>query len=228
MLKRLKRAVIVLLAVALFGLGIYCGVKLSPRFGPGSGIKVRTSVSLLQRVQTLSELVTVKYVIQQAERLQDVKWYGENDIVILAYGIVKAGIDFRRMKPEDLQVDGNCIRVTLPPAQVTDAYLDDSQTRVIDRKTGLLRSFDKDLEQSVRQTAVEDIRLGALRGGIRQDAEERARAQVTSLLGQLGFETVEIQFLWRADTGAASDKDAVPESKAIDLAPRETLERRAP
>jgi hypothetical protein len=56
-----------------------------------------------------------------------------------------------------------------------------------------LRSFDKDLEQTIRRIAVEDIRLAALRGGIRQEADERARAQLRSLFLQLGFERVEFR-----------------------------------
>jgi hypothetical protein len=228
MLKNLKRSIAVLLVVLLFGLGVYCGVKLSHRFDFGSGTKVRTSISLLRQVQTLSQLVTVKYVIQQAERVQDVKWYGENDVVILANGIVNAGVDFNRLNLGDLQVNGKSVRVTLPSAQVTDAYLDDKQTRVIDRKTGLLRSFDRDLEQTVRQTAVQDIRLAALRGGIRQDAEKRAREQVANLLRQLGFEQVEIRFAWRPDSGTTGAPSGVLESNVIDLTPRETLERPAP
>jgi hypothetical protein len=228
MLKKLKRAVAVLLVVMLFGLGMYCGVKLSGRFSFGPGTKVRTSISLLQQVQTLSQLVTVKYVIQQAERLQDVKWYGENDVLILASGIVNAGVDFSRMSPADVQADKKSVRITLPSPEVTDAYLDDKQTRVIDRKTGLLRSFDKDLEQTVRQTAVEDIRLAALRGGIRQDAEKRARAQVTNLLRQLGFEEIEIRFVWKPGAGPAAEKAGLPESNFSDRTLRETVERPAP
>jgi hypothetical protein len=64
---------------------------------------------------------------------------------------------------------------------------------VVERSTGFLRAFDKDLEQNIRHDAIEDIRLAALRSGIRQDAEERARAQLKNLFLQLGFEKVEFQ-----------------------------------
>jgi hypothetical protein len=54
-----------------------------------------------------------------------------------------------------------------------------------------LRSFNKDLEQTARQNAVDDIRRAARSGGILKDAEERARAMLTHLFRQLGFEEVE-------------------------------------
>jgi hypothetical protein len=81
----------------------------------------------------------------------------------------------------------------LPRAQITDAYLDEKQTRVVERATGFLRQFDKDLEQSTRQTAVEDIRRAARTGGILQDADERARSQLKDLFQRLGFEEVEFK-----------------------------------
>jgi hypothetical protein len=118
---------------------------------------------------------------------------GENRILFLAHGIVKAGIDLKQMKPEDIEINGKHITLKLPNAQITDAYLDDRQTKVIERKTGFLRSFDKDLEQNVRQSAVDDIRRAARQNGIQRDAEERARLQVENLLLQLGFEKVEFK-----------------------------------
>lgn len=36
-----------------------------------------------------------------------------------------------------------------------DAYLDDASSQVIDQTTGLLRAFEKDLEQTARQNAVD-------------------------------------------------------------------------
>ena len=45
---------------------------------------------------------------------------------------------------------------SLPPPELTDAYLDDRRSQVIDHTTGLLREFDKDLEQTAREQAVLD------------------------------------------------------------------------
>jgi hypothetical protein len=90
-------------------------------------------------------------------------------------------------------VSGKKIAIKLPPPQITDAYLDDKQTQVIERTTGLLRVFDKNLEQTARQNAIDDIRRAARNSGILKDAEERARAQLTSLCRRLGFEEVEFR-----------------------------------
>jgi hypothetical protein len=141
-------------------------------------------------VQTLSQLVTVKYVLEKVVVMEDVKWFGESRVLLVANGVVKAGVDFSLLKAEDVRVTDKTIALRLPAAQITDAYLDDRQTRVVERTTGLLRTFDKDLEQTARLMAVDDIRRGARSAGILKDADDRARAQVQNLFEQMGL-TVE-------------------------------------
>jgi hypothetical protein len=62
---------------------------------------------------------------------------------------------------------------------------------VIDHTTGLLREFDKDLEQTARETAVLDLRLAARQNGIINDANQRARLELAVFLHQAGYEQIE-------------------------------------
>jgi hypothetical protein len=164
---------------------------------PSGAARAYDTPVLLQQVQTLSELVTVKYVVEKIEIWDDPPsgWRqfvaGDNRILLLARGVVKAGVDFHQMKSEDFKVQGKTLWINLPQARITDAYLDDKETKVIERSTGFLRSFDKDLEQNVRRTAVDDMRQSASRGGILKDANDRARTQLASFFHQMGFERVE-------------------------------------
>jgi len=111
-------------------------------------------------------------------------------VLLLAHGVVKAGIDLKRLQPSDVSISGKTISVRLPVPQITDAYLDDTQTQVIDHSTGLLRAFDKDLEQTARQNAVDDIGRAARKGGILEDADKRARIEIETFLKRAGFESV--------------------------------------
>jgi hypothetical protein len=212
---KLNRAFFPLLVI-LFALGIFCGMKLSRWFGASA--RTLNTVAILQQVRTLSELVTVQYVIEKIEGLEVPSEHfigqiigSENRVLILAHGTAKAGIDLAKIKPEDLQVSGKSITITLPRAQITDAYLDDNLTKVIDRKTGLLAPSDKDLEQTVRQIAVDDIRRAARTGGILRDADQRARLQLKTLLLQLGFEKVSF--------AGATISDALPFNDAPSSTP---------
>lgn len=196
---KLNRAVFPMLVI-LFGLGVFVGAKFPRWFFFNSKPRDLSSVAILQQVKTLSQLVTVQYTIEKIEGLEVPSEHlvgqligSENRVLIVAHGIVKAGIDLEKLTPDDIRVSGKTITISLPHAQITDAYLDDSQTKVIDRKTGILAPPDKDLEQTVRQNAVDSIRRAARSGGILNDAESRAKAQIETLFKQLGFEKVEFQ-----------------------------------
>ncbi len=187
------------LVTAALILAILCGLAVVFSYvwarlpGLSSPPRISNTATLLTQVQTLSQLVTVKYVLEKVVLLEDVQWYGENRVLMVAHGVVKAGVDLAEIRPEDIQISKHRIVLKLPPARVFDTYLDDKQTEVVERTTGLLRSFDKDLEQNARRQAVADINRAARTGGILKDADERARAQLTNLFRQLGFEEVEFR-----------------------------------
>lgn len=151
------------------------------------------SVVLLTKVQNLRQLVTVKYVMEKVVNYDDAKWYGDNRVVLVAHGVVKAGIDLEMLKPGDIQTSDTEISIKLPPPRVTDVYLDDRRTEIVERSTGLLRSFDKDLEQDARNIATAELREAAEKNGILSDAKERAKTELSALLHQLGFAEVRFE-----------------------------------
>jgi hypothetical protein len=175
------------LAIAL-GVALFVTLLFYRPLTLGAPPKIQSTATIIQQVQTLSELVTVKYVLEKVVILDDIKWYGENRVLLVAHGIVKAGVDLQEIKPEDVRVQDKKIVLKLPRARITDVYLDDQKTRVVDRSTGLLRAFDKDLEQNARRQAVDDLRIAARMHRIYEDAEERARLQLGNLFHQLGYE----------------------------------------
>lgn len=165
-----------------------------------TGPKIAPSPIMLQQVQTLSQLVTVKYVVEKVVLLEDpLNVYGfefsfENSrVLMVAHGVVKAGVDLKELKPGDIETSGKTVIIKLPPSRITDCYLDDKLTEVLERKTGLLRSFNKDLEQNARRQAVDDINRAARNDGILRDADERAKTQLTTLFQQMGYEQVKFK-----------------------------------
>ncbi len=176
-----------LLAVILLILGVIIGVFIPHLKNQNAKEKIYDTATVLKQIKGLSELVTVKYVVERVIVLEDVKWYGENRVMLVVNGIVKAGVDLSRLKQEDIVRDGTNIVISLPPAQITDVYIDEKNTQVIERSTGLLRKFDKDLEQNARRQAVDDLRRAARYGGILTDAERQAKSQLKLLLSNLGL-----------------------------------------
>ena len=192
-MSRARLGFVLAMLLVIFALGLFSGLKLPRLTGFSRSLQLYNTATILKQVQTLSELITVKYVMEKVVVLEDVKWFGDNRVLMVAHAVVKAGVDLGQVQPADCQVTGKKIALRLPPARITDAYLDDTQTKVIERTTGLLRTFDKNLEQNARQQAIDDIRRSARNSGILKDADGRAQEQLTNLLKQLGFEEVEFQ-----------------------------------
>jgi hypothetical protein len=189
----LKKAAAALGAFALiFGLGLFLGLMAFRWFGIGTGGLLNTA-TLVKKVQTLSQFTTVKYTLEKVVVFEDAKWYGDSRVLLVAHGVVKAGLDLDQMGPNDVHISGKKISLTLPRPRVTDVYLDDHRTQIIERSTGVLRAFDKDLEQNARTAAVEELRRGALQNGILNDAADRGRSQLMILLYQLGFTDIDLR-----------------------------------
>jgi Protein of unknown function (DUF4230) len=197
-MRKLANFLWALTAVVVLVLAVYLTISVTRWLGHGVGLHFANTTSVVRQIQTLSDLVTVKYVVEKVvildappESTLGMFVQGNNRVLLLAHGIVKAGIDLKKLGPGDVTISGKTVHIKLPPAQIMDAYLDDSQTRVVDWKQGFMRSFDKDLEQKARQMAVEDIRRAARMDGILDEATQRAQLQLAVLFHRAGFERVE-------------------------------------
>ena len=197
----MKKRLAVGLVVGVFLIGLmiaFCFALLILR--RSSGPKFANTATVVLQIQSLSELVTVKYVLEKVIVAESPKTTtlenllpGQDDrIVLLAHGIVKAGVDLSKLRPEDIMVTGEKIRVQLPPAYVTDGYLDENATQVLDRQTGLLRKSDRKLEQQARQEAQAQIQRAARQSNIEREANERAAQQLTLFLKTFGYKEVEV------------------------------------
>jgi hypothetical protein len=178
--------------MVIFALGLLLGL-LSYRWYQGRAGAGYSGPALLKEVQTLSQFVTVKYSLEKVVEFDDAKWYGESRVLLVAHGVVKAGIDLGQLGPGDIQISGKKISLALPRARITDAYLDDRQTQIVDHTTGILRVFDKDLEQNARRQAVDELRLAASQNGILKDAAEKGQSQLTILFYKLGFTNISLK-----------------------------------
>lgn len=191
--RKLKIAGWILAVVLAIGIGVgFLLPRLPLMLLPAGEVRQLDTPAVIQKIQGISQLVTVKYVIEKVIVVEDAKWYGDSRVLLVAHGIAKAGIDLSKLQWADVEIEGKTLKIFLPPAEITDCYLDEHKTHVIERTTGLLREFDKDMEQNARITAIDDIRRAAKLNGIIKDAEDRAVQQLKGLFLQFGFEKVEV------------------------------------
>lgn len=149
-------------------------------------------VAVIKEMRMLSRLETASFTV---EKIIDSESSGNvfqkllfgDKILLIANGNVIAGIDFIGVEEEDIVIEGKKIQVSLPAPEIFFASLDNTKTRVYDRKSGLLSGGNDNIESEARATAEQSIREAACSSGILNMASENARKQITSLLSSLGF-----------------------------------------
>lgn len=154
-----------------------------------------SSRTVIKELRSLNRLETASFTI---EKVIDAGTNGNqfqqflfgDRILLIAHGEVIAGFDLSKLSDDDIQVNGKVLRLTLPAPQILSARLDSEETRVYDRRQGVLSKGDKDLESEARSRAEMIIRQAACQGKILNEATKNAQMQLTALFKTLGFETV--------------------------------------
>lgn len=154
-----------------------------------------SSQTVIKELRSLNRLETASFTL---EKVIDAGTSGNqfqqflfgDRILLIAHGEVVAGFDLSKLDEQGITVEGKTLKMTLPPPQILSASLDPAQTRVYDRRQGVLSKGDKNLESEARNKAEELLTEAACTGGILNEASKNGRAQLTALFKTLGFTTV--------------------------------------
>lgn len=151
---------------------------------------VTTRIRNLNRLETASMHVVHVSTIKQEYKLIP-NSIGGDEITLFAGGDVIAGVDLAQLKNGDLSraPDGTVI-VRLPPPVILLTRIDNRETRVVSRKTGLLRRADPGLEGRARLYAEGGVRSEAVRKGILPLAKNNAQLRIAELLHAVGITRV--------------------------------------
>lgn len=160
----------------------------------------RSGPVIVQSVRRLSELSTVEVVESTTvEKGQDrgwLDWATGDRIFLFAVARISAGVDLSMVDDADVTIDeeANAISLRLPSPGITGIEVDNDQTRVYDRDTGVLTGGDDDLERTAR-LAAEDLMVdAALEDGLLERARDNTELALTELFTSAGFDEVEITF----------------------------------
>jgi hypothetical protein len=154
---------------------------------------VADPVTIVLEIRALARLETAAYTVEKVVTAESgegpLGFLFKDRLLLVAHGQVIAGVDMSKMTEADIIVSGNEVFITLPAAEVFVATLDNEQSYVYDRETGLLGP-EIDLETLARQEAEQRILEAALEDGILQKAQDNAEVYVRGLVMALGFEEV--------------------------------------
>lgn len=115
-----------------------------------------------------------------------------NRILLIAQGNVIAGFDLSHFSQDDITIQGTSIELKLPAPQILVASIDNTKTKVYDRKQGLLVPSDNNLESTAFATAQNSVRAAACQEGILAKASANAKSQLTSLFSSFHFTKITI------------------------------------
>lgn len=158
-----------------------------------------SSQTVIKQIESLNRLETASYTI---EKVIDSKTNGNvfqqflfgDRLLLIAVGKVVAGFDLSKIKQEDIIVDAQAksLKLTLPAPEILTTTIDNAETRVYDRRTGVLTKGDPDLESKTRLEAEKVVRSAACTGGIMSEASKNAQIQLIALFKGVGFTAVTI------------------------------------
>jgi len=149
-------------------------------------------------VRAAAELATVDYrAVAEVpnERVpDDFRQYlgGAEQILLLAYGDVKAGFDLRKLSQDDIWTDGTRVQLHLPAPEILSSSIDFERTHVVYYQKSLLVSHDPNLESETLQIAKEAIQQAAIDAGVFEMAAEYGQLFFENYLRSLGFTEVQV------------------------------------
>jgi len=151
-------------------------------------------ITIIREVQSLARLETIQYTLEKvitAEVNQGVfgPLFGDK-LLFVAHGYVIAGVDLSKIEAADLRMEGDILMVNLPDSEVFVATLDNEDSFVYDRTTGLFQKSDPDLETSARQAAEQEILNAAIVDGILEQAQQNAEVYLERFFYHLGYKHV--------------------------------------
>jgi hypothetical protein len=151
-------------------------------------------VTIIHEVRSLARLETIQYSVEKvitAELGQgQFSFLFGDKLLFVAHGVVIAGLDMEKLRPEDLKLEGKTLYATLPQAEVFIATLDNEKSYVFDRQTGLLTHGDTTLETQARQVAEQEILKAAVADGILKIAQENGENYLSRLFRGFGYNDV--------------------------------------
>ncbi len=152
---------------------------------------------MVREIQSLSELVSVKYTVQKVVGLEEKKSpVGSEKLLLIVQAEVLAGVDLSALTPTGIKIlPGGNIKLALPPAQIFHIVTNDKETKVWDRQITWWTPWvspNPDLERQARLAATTSIKQAALDMGILDQAQRNAENVIRNLLQTLGAKSVAI------------------------------------
>ena len=154
--------------------------------------------ALVQQIQQLNELVSVRYGVQKIIGLEEEKVpFGSESLVMMVRAEVLGGVDLAQLPPAAVTVAADkTVTIKLPPPRILHAAIDEKQTKVSHREKTWWTPwvpYSAELDQKARLLALESAQAAALEMGLLREAQQNAERAITSFLLAVGIAQVKFE-----------------------------------
>ena len=110
----------------------------------------------------------------------------EDELCIIAKGLVRAGYDFKELKPEDLRVEKDVVTLSLPKVKVLEVIINPSGWDFYVENG----KWSDEQIKAIKSKAKEAIREDAIENGILDKAKRSGERKIEAMLLGLGFKQI--------------------------------------
>lgn len=194
MLNQIKS--ILILAIVLLSMGIVAYLHFTyDIFGlkESDNLKIDKTPLVIEETKKISEFTATHFfedMVIKKERVDSGRIINTHDeLVIIAHGKVRAGVNLANIKEGDISAHGDTISLKLPQAEIFDVIVNPSNYEIFveDGK------WQHEEVTEALVNAKKQIEADALESGILENARKSSISKLTELYKALGFNTVDIQ-----------------------------------
>jgi hypothetical protein len=150
------------------------------------------------KIKDLNQLGTVEYKVSKIiSGTDDLTWYklGNRKILFSCEAVIKAGIDFSKLRKQDISIDNKFVSLKLPKAEVIYMKIDHNKIKEEYKETGFFRSdFTNKEKDDLLILGEQSINKAIPDMGILASAESNAKMFLNSYLKASGFKDVTVEF----------------------------------
>jgi hypothetical protein len=155
-------------------------------------------VDKVLKIKDLNQLGTVEFKMSKIiSGTDDLSWYkvGGRKILFSCEALIKAGIDFSKLKKEDISIENKMVSLKLPKAKIIYIKIDHNKIKEEYKETGIFRSeFTNKEKDELLVLGEKSINEAIPNMGIISSAESNAKLFLNSYLKASGFKDVSVEF----------------------------------
>ena len=187
----------VVVLVSLSAMGNIDLLELKSKLFGNDELKIDQTETVVEEIKKIAEFTSACYyeefVIQKSKPVTGnyvtKMLKTKPEVVIIAKGVVRAGVDLGKVGNEDIKVNNDTLSINLPKPEVFDVIINPSNYEIFSEEG----DWTHDEISKIISDGKATLKKNALDEGIISKAGDHSQRKLESLFKNLGFNVVEIK-----------------------------------